>query len=215
MSRVSITFAASRRVGKCRAKIKRRSTGAGFRRWGVNFHSPQNRLGELPIIAEDLGVITPDVESLRDDFGFPGMRILQFAFSGDPRNKDLPHNYTRNTVVYTGTHDNDTTIGWFKSRAGEGSTRNAAQVTQEHKFCLDYLNTRGSEIHWDLIRAALASVADLAIIPLQDVLGLGAEARMNLPSSVGGNWSWRYPEDALSNIARERLKEMTLIYGRA
>ncbi len=179
------------------------------------FTALKRRLGELPIIAEDLGVITPDVESLRDDFDFPGMHILQFAFGGDPRNKDLPHNYTRNTVVYTGTHDNDTTLGWFKSRAGEGSTRDAAQVTQEHKFCLDYLNSRGSEIHWDLIRAALASVADLAIIPLQDVLGLGAEARMNLPSSVGGNWSWRYPEDALSNIARERLKEMTLIYGRA
>lgn len=179
------------------------------------FTTLKRRLGELPVIAEDLGVITPDVESLRDDFDFPGMRILQFAFGGDPRNKDLPHNYTRNTVVYTGTHDNDTTLGWFKSSAGKGSTRDAAQVTQEHKFCLDYLNSRGSEIHWDMIRAALASVADLAIIPLQDVLGLGAEARMNLPSSIGGNWSWRYAEGTLTNTACERLKEMTLLYGRA
>src|SRR5205085_11196734 len=131
----------------------------------------------LPIIADDLGVITPDVEALRDDFGLPGMRILQFAFGGDVKNHDLPHNYIRNSVVYTGTHDNDTTVGWFESVAGPGSTRATEQIERERKFCLDYLNSDGAEIHWDFTRALLASVADTAIIPLQDVLGLGNEAR--------------------------------------
>ena len=173
-----------------------------------------NALGSLPIIAEDLGVITPDVEALRDGFGFPGMRILQFAFGGDPRNLDLPHNYHRNMVVYTGTHDNDTTVGWFKSVAGAGSTRDAAQIKREREFCLEYLNSDGAEIHWDFIRAVLASVANTAIVPLQDVLGLGTEARINLPASTQGNWSWRYRADDLTDEARSRLRQMTEVYGR-
>lgn len=171
-------------------------------------------LGDLPIIAEDLGVITPEVERLRDDFGLPGMRILQFAFGGDPHNRDLPHNYLHNVVVYTGTHDNDTTVGWFNSHAKEGSTRDADEIKRERRFCLKYLDTNGEEIHWDFIRAALSSVADLAIIPLQDVLGLGTQARMNLPASTNGNWNWRCPEGALTDSLSARLKEMTGLYGR-
>jgi 4-alpha-glucanotransferase len=172
-------------------------------------------LGEVPIIAEDLGVITPDVEALRDDFGFPGMRILQFGFSSDTKNIDLPHNYHRHVFVYTGTHDNDTAVGWFSSVAGEGSTRNAEQIEREREFCLKYLNTEGKEINWDFIRAVLASVADTAVVPLQDVLGLGTEARMNLPNSTAGNWSWRVTPGALTSDVAARLRGLTELYGRA
>jgi len=178
------------------------------------FGAIRKALGELPIIAEDLGVITPDVEKLRDGFGFPGMRILQFAFSSDTKNIDLPHNYHHNVVVYTGTHDNDTTVGWFNSIAGAGSTRSAEQIAVERDLCLKYLNTDGTEIHWDFIRAVLASVADTAILPLQDLLGLGTEARMNLPNSTQGNWMWRCHEAALTEQHAERLREMTETYGR-
>jgi len=178
------------------------------------FTEIRNALGELPIIAEDLGVITPDVERLRDAFGFPGMRILQFAFSSDTKNNDLPHNYHRNVVVYTGTHDNDTTLGWFKSVAGAGSTRTAAQIDAERNFCLKYLHSDGKEIHWDFIRAVLASVADTAIVPLQDLLGLGTEARMNLPNSTSGNWSWRFRDGDLTEKHGARLKDLTETYGR-
>lgn len=178
------------------------------------FSALKQSLGELPIIAEDLGVITPDVVQLRDHFGFPGMRILQFAFGGDSRAQDLPHNYVRNAAVYTGTHDNDTTVGWFSGDAGEGSTRDAKQVARERGFCQKYLNTNGAEIHWDFIRAVFASVAETAIIPLQDMLGLGNDARMNLPGSTEGNWAWRYPADALTDDVRDRLKEITELYGR-
>ncbi|MGI8995209.1 MAG: 4-alpha-glucanotransferase [Pyrinomonadaceae bacterium] len=179
------------------------------------FTAIRRALGDdLPILAEDLGVITPDVEALRDDFGFPGMRILQFAFGGDTKNTDLPHNYHRNVAVYTGTHDNDTTVGWFNSRAGAGSTRTAAQIERERKFCLDYLNSAGREIHWDFIRAVLASVANTTLIPLQDVLGLGNDARMNLPNSTAGNWNWRYLPGALTPQIQARLKDLTALYGR-
>ncbi|MFN2491563.1 MAG: 4-alpha-glucanotransferase [Pyrinomonadaceae bacterium] len=178
------------------------------------FTAIRKSLGELPIIAEDLGVITPDVVALRDEFGFPGMRILQFAFGGDTKNIDLPHNYERNIVAYTGTHDNDTTVGWFRSVAGEGSTRTAKQIEHEREFCLQYLNTDGKEIHWDFIRALLASVANTAIVPLQDVLGLGAEARMNLPNTIGGNWTWRFQPDALTGEISGRLRKLTEVYGR-
>lgn len=170
--------------------------------------------GELPIIAEDLGVITPEVEALRDDNGFPGMHILQFAFSGDSANANLPHNYIRNMVIYTGTHDNDTTVGWFNSVSGVGSTRNTGQIKRERMFCLKYLNSGGKEIHWDFIRTVLASIADIAIIPLQDVLGIGSEARMNLPASQKGNWGWRLTPDALTWKTADRLKEMCDLYGR-
>ena len=173
----------------------------------------QEKMGNLPIIAEDLGVITPDVEALRDDFGFPGMRIFQFAFL-DHTNIDLPHNYIPHTVAYTGTHDNDTAVGWFNSKAGEGSTRSAEQIEAEKRFCMDYLNTSGKEINWDFIRAVLASVADTAIIPVQDLLGLGSEARMNLPASQQGNWQWRFKPNALTDKIGQRLKELTELYVR-
>jgi 4-alpha-glucanotransferase len=178
------------------------------------FTAIRDALGQLPIIAEDLGVITPDVESLRDDFGLPGMRILQFGFSSDTKNIDLPHNYHRNVVVYTGTHDNDTAVGWFSSVAGAGSTRDAEQIERERKFCLKYLATGGDEINWDFIRAVLASVANTAIVPLQDVLGLGTAARMNLPNSTEGNWSWRFQTGALTDEVAARLRELTELYGR-
>ena len=161
-------------------------------------------LGDLPIIAENLGVITPDVESLRSEFGFPGMRVLQFAFGSDAANVHLPHNYAREVVAYTGTHDNDTTAGWFTSLG----------ASEERKFCLKYLNSNGQEIHWDFIHAALASVAETAIIPLQDVLGLGNEARMNLPASQSGNWTWRYKGELLTDEIAGMLKQLTMVYGR-
>ena len=178
------------------------------------FTAIRRTLGDLPIIAEDLGVITPDVVALREDSGFPGMRILQFGFGSDSKNIDLPHNYVPNVVAYTGTHDNDTTVGWFQSVAGEGSTRTATQIERERKFCLDYLNSQGTEIHWDFIRGVMASVANTAIVPLQDLLGLGTEARMNLPNSTEGNWAWRYQSGALHEELAVRLKELSNLYGR-
>lgn len=170
--------------------------------------------GDLPILAEDLGVITPDVEELRDGFGFPGMRILQFAWGGDTKNIDLPHNYIQNCCVYTGTHDNDTTVGWFDSQAGKGSSRDAKQIGKERDFCLKYLRSDGKEIHWDFIRAVLASVANTAIVPMQDLLGLGNDARMNLPATTSGNWQWRCKKEDISDEISERLAEITELYGR-
>lgn len=178
------------------------------------FDALRNSLGELPFWAEDLGVITPDVEELRDGFGFPGMRILQFAFGGDARNHDLPHNYINNCIGYTGTHDNDTTVGWWHSQAGAGSTRDASEISRERDFCMRYLNTDGSEIHWDFIRAVWASVADTAIAPLQDLLGLGTEGRMNLPASTQGNWHWRFKDGDITDHIESRLRELTETYGR-
>jgi 4-alpha-glucanotransferase len=168
------------------------------------FISIRRALGELPIIVEDLGVITTEVDELRDELGFPGMRVLQFGFGGDPTSVNLPHNYVQNVVAYTGTHDNDTVIGWFNSL-----------IDQERQFCLDYLNTGGEDISWDLIRAVWASVADQAIAPLQDVVGLGSEARMNLPNSNEGNWIWRYKPGVLTEDLAQRLRALTHRYGRA
>jgi 4-alpha-glucanotransferase len=171
--------------------------------------------GELPIIAEDLGYITPEVIALRDQFGFPGMQVLQFAFGADPQaDAYKPYNYVPNSVVYTGTHDNDTTIGWFTSEGAGMSTRSHDEVSGEREFALKYLGADGGEINWDFIRLALASVANTAIIPLQDVLGLGSEARMNVPSRESDNWAWRYTPDQLTPEIRRRLAEMTEIYGR-
>ena len=170
--------------------------------------------GGLPIIAEDLGFITPEVDKLRDQFGFPGMRILQFAFGTDPQADEFkPYNYVPNSVVYTGTHDNDTALGWFHAGVGD-STRTAAEVAEERAFVLKYLNSDGRAINWDLIRVALASVANTAIIPLQDVLGCGSAARMNVPARESGNWGWRYQAEQLTPALRARLKELTNVYGR-
>ena len=169
------------------------------------FTAMKNEFGDLPFWVEDLGFVTPEVEALRDDFEFPGMRILQFAFGGDARNEALPHNYVRNCIVYTGTHDNDTVVGWWNSQPPE---------SEACEFCEKYLWTNGSDINWELIRAAWASVADIAIAPLQDILGCDNRARMNLPSSTSGNWQWRFREGDLTDEVVQRLRELTEIYGR-
>jgi 4-alpha-glucanotransferase len=170
---------------------------------GALFEAARAALGELPIIAEDLGVITPDVEALRDSCGFPGMKVLQFAFGGTAESPYLPHNYERRSVVYSGTHDNDTTLGWW--HALDEAARSHVQL---------YLGRSGEDISWDLIRTAFASVSDTAIVPLQDVLSLGSEARMNLPGRPYGNWSWRYADGALEPSVAERLRLLTELYGR-
>lgn len=179
------------------------------------FRAVRNRLGTLPIIAEDLGVITPEVDALRDQLGFPGMRILQFAFGTDPKADEYkPHNYSKNCVVYTGTHDNNTTIGWLKGTDLEDSTQSREERERETQLALKYAGTDGHELNWDFIRLALMSVADTAIIPLQDVVGLGSEARMNLPGTAEGNWCWRFRPDMLTEQVKARLTELTSIYGR-
>ena len=178
------------------------------------FEALRSALGTLPIVAENLGVITPEVEALRERFGFPGMAILQFAFGGDPQGSTfIPHNYSRDRVVYTGTHDNDTVVGWWTSGVGD-STRTLEEVEAEREFARRYMHSDGREIHWDFIRTLLGSVAELAIVPLQDVLGLGSEARMNVPARPSGNWRWRFTAGALTPETRGRLREMTEDYGR-
>ncbi|MGD9613209.1 MAG: 4-alpha-glucanotransferase [Kiritimatiellia bacterium] len=173
------------------------------------------RLGRLPIIAEDLGVITPPVEALRDRFEFPGMRILQFAFGNDDRAAEFrPESYPAHCCVYTGTHDNDTTVGWFNSQAGAGSTRTKAQIDAERKMILDYLGTDGREIHWDLIGLGSRSNANTFVVPLQDLLGLGSEARMNVPGVAGGNWQWRFRWEQLTDAIRDRFAFVTRSTGR-
>lgn len=159
----------------------------------------------LPIIVEDLGVITPEVEALRDGLGLPGMKVIQFAFDGDPANTHLPANYPEDgkCVVYTGTHDNDTAVGWYA--ALDEHTRHLVRVA---------LSTDASEIHWDLIAHAWATVAELAIAPVQDVLGLGSEARMNTPGTMVANWAWRLSASALSTECVERLRSVTERCGR-
>jgi 4-alpha-glucanotransferase len=156
-------------------------------------------------LAEDLGVITPDVEALRDQFGFPGMKVLQFAFGSDNGNPFLPFNYGRNFVVYTGTHDNDTTVGWFEKLSGR----------ERDRFLLYSGGISAGGVHWDTIRLAMSSVANIAIFPLQDVLGLDGTARMNFPGIAEGNWEWRYDAAVLNEPLALRLKNLTLICGRS
>ena len=166
------------------------------------FTAVRDELGTLPIIAEDLGVITPAVEQLRDHFGFPGMKVLQFAFDSGEDNDYLPHNYPRNSAVYTGTHDNDTTQGWL-------STASATDLAYAQRYL-------GRAPHpWAFIQAALASTAQLAIVPMQDLLELGTEARMNVPGTLGGNWTWRMrPEQLGQEQLEQRLREASELYGR-
>ncbi|HEV3236603.1 MAG TPA: 4-alpha-glucanotransferase [Gemmataceae bacterium] len=163
----------------------------------------RNELGHLPLLAEDLGVITPEVEVLREQFGLPGMRILQFAFGGAPEDRFLPHNYEQNTVVYTGTHDNDTTHGWY-----------AGLSEKERGFLHRYLFEGDRDIAWDMIRLAWSSVANYALTPLQDILSLGSQARMNFPGRAAGNWCWRYTPEMLAPNLLDRLGELTTIYSR-
>ena len=167
------------------------------------FDAIEKKLGKMPIIAEDLGEITPDVVELRDRYDFPGMRILQFAFAADTKNNFLPHNYIANTVVYSGTHDNDTTIGWFTSA-----------TEREREFVKKYVGTDGKDIQWDLIRVASQSVAAMAVFPFQDVLGLGTEARMNMPGHALGNWSWRFVWEQVEHWHAMRLYEITALNAR-
>jgi len=167
------------------------------------FRALKGALGELPIIAEDLGVVTSEVVALREEFGFPGMKVLQFAFDSDASNPYLPYNLDHDCVIYTGTHDNDTTRGWFTVQ-NEGL---------RHKVSL-YLGSDTREIHWDFIRLALSSVADMAVIPLQDLMGLGSEARMNRPGEPSGNWQWRYLPGMLTDELIARLRSLTEIFGR-
>ncbi len=178
------------------------------------FDALKNALGDLPFWAEDLGVITPDVEALRDYFGFPGMRILQYGFGSDENNRDLPRNYIKNCVAYTGTHDNETARGWFASKATANSTNGDWQTNREREFCLNYLKSDGREIHRDFVRAVWESVADTAIAPMQDLLGSGNEARMNTPASSAGNWRWQCLEGDFSVETANRLGEMTESCGR-
>jgi 4-alpha-glucanotransferase len=163
-------------------------------------------MGELPILAEDLGVITPEVDKLRDDFGFPGMRVLMFAFGGGSDNFHLPHNYVRNSAVYTGTHDNDTAVGWWQR---------ASKYEKElfYKYIVGF--AAGEPINWVLIRMAMAAVSVIAIVPLQDVLGLDNSGRMNTPGTATGNWGWRYSDPNLLNQdLSDRLLEITQLYSR-
>lgn len=169
------------------------------------FETIVRELGDdLPIIAEDLGEITPDVIELRNAFNLPGMKILQFAFSTDATDKFLPHNYASNFVVYTGTHDNDTSWGWYRTTA----------TAHERDHFRKYFATDGHDAAWTLIRGAWSSVAINAIAPLQDLLNLGGEARMNLPGRASGNWGWRLREGQITEGLAARLKELTLVYGR-
>ena len=172
------------------------------------FETLAKELGDLPVLAEDLGVITPEVEALRDRFEFPGMKILMFAFSGDPNNTHLPQNYGTNCIVYSGTHDNDTAIGWWETLA-----------QHEKQFLAQTLGYNApeeiQEINWLLIETALKSRADLAIVPLQDLLGLGHSARMNDPSVIPNNWRWKYESsDMLTDEVSDRLRQLTDTYNR-
>lgn len=179
------------------------------------FRKVKAALRELPFVAENLGVITPEVEALRTEFGFPGMSLLQFAFGNDPQGPSFrPHNYSRELVAYTGGHDNDTTVGWWTSSGVGESVRTPEDIRKEREFTRAYLGFEDQPINWVFIRAVLSSIADVAVIPLQDVLGLGSEARMNLPGTVSGNWKWRYKPGALNKAISERLRTMTRLYDR-
>lgn len=163
----------------------------------------RHALGGLPLIAEDLGVVTPEVVALREQFELPGMKVLQFAFGADPTASFLPHRYTPNFVVYTGTHDNDTTVGWF-----------ATAPEHERHLARRYLGRHGDDIAWDLIRLGMSSVADTFVAPVQDLLALGTEARMNHPGRAAGNWSWRLQEGQLGERHAQRLRDLVEVYDR-
>ncbi len=173
------------------------------------FEAMEDEFGSLPVVAEDLGIITDSVKALRDTLAFPGMAVLQFAFGGTPTNEYLPHNHRRNLVVYTGTHDNNTTVGWWKEELSE----------EKKDFARSYLglseHSQDEEVHRHAIRAAMASVADRVVTPLQDVMGLGTEGRMNTPGTTEGNWAWRFTPDQISEDDEQVLEELTHLYGRA
>lgn len=168
------------------------------------FETMKKKLGKQRIIAEDLGFLTPSVIKMVKKCGYPGMKILEFAFDSDTENTYLPHNFESNCVVYTGTHDNATVFEWFPTLK-----------KKDQKFVKDYMNIRSAkDVGWGLIRMALASVADTAIIPMQDYLELGSEARMNIPSTLGGNWAWRLKENAYSRELAKKISDLAKVYGR-
>lgn len=170
------------------------------------FAAMKKKLGERRVIAEDLGFLTPSVLELVKETGYPGMKVLQFAFDSREESDYLPHNYPHNCVVYTGTHDNDTTLGWY-----------SVLVEQDKELCKKYLRLEGCddrEAAWEILRAALGSVADLAVIPMQDYLGLGSEARINIPSTLGNNWKWRMKRDACTEELSWKIRDMVKLYGR-
>ena len=167
------------------------------------FHAIKNQLGELPIIAEDLGVITDGVIDIRDSFNLPGMKIFQFSFASDPDDDFLPHNYPRNCFAYTGSHDNDTVVGWYQSA-----------TERERDFCRRYLARSGNNIAWSLIQVLWQSVANWALAPMQDFLSLGSWARMNYPGNASGNWGWRMHPNAIDSQLTNRIYELNYLYGR-
>ncbi len=178
------------------------------------FAAVQRELGPVPILAEDLGAVTPEVTALRDRWGFPGMRVLQFAFGGDPAvNDHLPHRYPFSCAVYTGTHDNDTSVGWYRELSARAE-RDEPGARREKAFFQRYTGSDGRAVHWDLIRLAQASVSDLAIAPMQDILGLDSTARMNRPSTATGNWRWRLEPSLLDPGIAQRLRTLSETYGR-
>ena len=177
-------------------------------------------LGQLPLVAEDLGVVTPEVTALRERFGLPGMRVLQFAFGdGNPDNPYLPHNHSSNSVIYPGTHDNDTITGWaYQSPHDAGARRGRPRLTSVAREALAYLGRNGAEgepVHWAMLRLALMSVGNLALLQAQDLLGLGNESRMNLPGTPRGNWRWRLAAGALTPALAQQLRALATLYGRA
>ena len=189
------------------------------------FEKIKEVFGKVNIIAEDLGFLTPSVLKLLEDTGFPGMKVLEFAFQAGEESSYLPYLYKQNCVVYTGTHDNDTVVGWYRSLSPE-----------DKKFVDDYMGIHDldkenpynscaaptvtektrweKEVSWEVIRLALASTADLAVIPMQDYLGLGTEARINMPSTLGGNWTWRMKKGAFTQEIQKRCRQMNRLYGR-
>jgi len=176
------------------------------------FEAAQKKLGSLPFVAENLGIITPDVEALRRRFALPGMAVLQFGFGDDGSNR--PNSYVQELVCFTGTHDNDTTCGWWRAlqRSARESRRSADAATLNRVHC--YLQKNGHEIHWSMMQSVLTSVANIAIIPMQDVLGLGSKARMNLPGTPKGNWRWRLQKEHLKETVLRRLRDLTKVSGR-
>lgn len=167
------------------------------------FNALEASLGNIPVIAEDLGFITKEVHELREQFNLPGMKILQFAFNSSEESDVIPHRYDKNSVVYTGTHDNETILGWFGSA-----------FSSDKEYALKYMKSDGKDVAWDFIQLAYSTVSNMAIVPLQDVLALGNEARMNLPGTSGGNWTWRYKEGVLTEDIAYRLADITKLYGR-
>lgn len=179
------------------------------------FRKLREELGSTPLIAEDLGLVTDEVRALRDRLGLPGMRVLLFGFSGEPAENDfLPHRYVPGTVVYTGTHDNETMMGWFGQQEPTEERPSREQIQRERDLALAYTGSDGWSFHRDVLRLLLRSVANTVIFPLQDVLGLGNEARMNRPGTAAGNWTWRVSDEALTADLAAGLRETAALFGR-